>query len=211
MANNTGFYFLPVIPIKPDWHCKVPTVLDEECLPIDLNDKSTSEVLEDVIFEMFRTLYATVGVGLAAPQVGIRWQLIVIDTQNIKDPNNGKLILINPEIIEAEEDTEVGAESCLSIPFYSGNVPRYKKIKVKYLSLSGTEEIIDADGWYARILQHEMDHLKGKLYLSRISMSSDLQPQEGAHIGRNANRTMEKLKVRETLQKRSSAKESIDQ
>lgn len=200
MSTN-GFSLLPVIATKPEWYDVVPSFLQEPCDIVDLGNPRVAAILSDVIFEMFRTMYATVGVGLAAPQVGIRWQLSVIDTKDPKHYGKGCIILINPEIVDTyESEKVVGGESCLSIPFYNGNIPRHKKIKVKNSTLLGETEFIEAEGFLARVIQHEMDHLKGVLYLQRLRSADDLKIEDGAHITRHARLALEKLKVEEKLQ-----------
>ncbi|MBK9750095.1 MAG: peptide deformylase [Chloroflexi bacterium] len=148
---------------------------------------------------MYRTMYGTLGVGLAAPQVGIPWRLSVIDMQDGKLVNDGKLILINPEIVETYAgETKPGTESCLSIPFYTAKVPRFQKIKVKNHRLDNTEEYIEAEDFFARVIQHEMDHLNGQVYLDRIT-NTDIQPEPGAHITSYARRAVSKLMVHNTI------------
>lgn len=202
MNNVQGFSFLNVVVTKPEWHGIVPSILSQACQKIDLADKGTLDVLEDVIFEMYRTLYLTVGVGLAAPQVGIPWRLAVLDTRNKTHQNDGKILLINPEIIEhsREENMANAGESCLSIPFYNGTVPRYEKITVKNYTLLGETQIIEADGFLARVIQHEMDHLDGITYLNKIDVTRDLDQEPGAHIARHAKTAIEKLKVNELIE-----------
>lgn len=199
--NQLGYYFLPVVATKPEWRNIVPSILDEECDLVDLESLETLQVLEDVIFEMYRTLYGTVGVGLAAPQVGIRWQLATIDTRNPEDAKEGRLILINPEIVDTYHDeTGVAPESCLSVPFYQGRVLRYEKIRVKNFTLLGEIEYIEAEGFFARVIQHEMAHLKGTLYIDRLE--SPLNTESGAHVTSHATRSVKKLNVKKLLDER---------
>ncbi len=124
---------------------------------INIDDK-----VKKIIDDMFDTMYTTdTGVGLAAPQIGILKQIIVIDTQD-EEP----FALINPEIITSEGlvDSE---EGCLSCPEEYGIVKRAEKIKVKALNELGEEIEFEAEGFLAIVLQHEIDHLKGVLFIDK--------------------------------------------
>lgn len=111
--------------------------------------------------DMFETMYAAQGVGLAAVQVGRLRRIVVID-----DYQGNKFALVNPEIIE-ESGCEMGTEGCLSIPGKVGDVERFTNIKVKYQTLQGEEKVLEAEEFLARIIQHELDHLDGVLYTDR--------------------------------------------
>ncbi len=115
--------------------------------------------------DMLETMYAAPGVGLAASQVNFHKRLIVVDvTEEKKSP----LILINPTILSREGLVETD-EGCLSIPGYWEPVTRAEKIQVKALDREGNEFILDADDFLAVCIQHEMDHLEGKLFIDYIS------------------------------------------
>jgi len=115
--------------------------------------------------DMLETMYAAPGVGLAASQVNFHKRLIVVDvTEEKKSP----LILINPTIISQEGLVETD-EGCLSIPGYWEPVTRAEKIQVKALNREGNEFVLDADDFLAVCIQHEMDHLEGKLFIDYIS------------------------------------------
>ncbi|MFT5209584.1 MAG: peptide deformylase [Flavobacterium sp.] len=115
--------------------------------------------------DMLETMYAAPGVGLAASQVNFHKRLIVVDvTEDKKSP----LILINPEILSQEGLVETD-EGCLSIPGYWEPVTRAEKIQVKALNREGNEFILDAEDFLAVCIQHEMDHLEGKLFIDYIS------------------------------------------
>jgi len=115
--------------------------------------------------DMLETMYAAPGVGLAASQVNFHKRLIVIDvTEEKKSP----LILINPEILTQEGIVET-EEGCLSIPGYWEPVTRAEKIQVKALNREGNEFVLDAEDFLAVCIQHEMDHLEGKLFVDYIS------------------------------------------
>jgi peptide deformylase len=116
----------------------------------------------DLIDNMFETMYAEEGVGLAAPQVGILKRIAVVD---IREGN--KIVLINPEIIE-EEGKAIREEGCLSIPGETGDVIRAEKIKVRSLDRESNEIEFEAEGLEARAIQHEIDHLDGILFIDKV-------------------------------------------
>ena len=115
--------------------------------------------------DMLETMYEAPGIGLAATQVNIHLQLIVID---ISDQKTKPIFLINPVIIKAEGEVET-SEGCLSIPGYSEPVIRYENIEYEALDISGKEIREEATGLLAVCIQHEMDHLQGKLMVDHIS------------------------------------------
>ena len=133
-------------------------VLTEECKPVKEMTEHTAELIED----MFETMYEANGVGLAAPQVGIRKQIVVID---VDDGN--QYVLINPEIVETE-GSQTGSEGCLSVPGKTGVVTRPEKVKVKALNEKMEEFELEGEGLLARAICHECDHLKGQLYVSLV-------------------------------------------
>lgn len=114
-----------------------------------------------LIDDMFDTMYESGGVGLAAPQVGILKQIVVIDI------GEGPILLINPEIIETEGE-QTGEEGCLSVPGKSGVVTRPNYVKVKALDENMEEQILEGEGLLARAFCHEIDHLSGKLYVDLV-------------------------------------------
>jgi len=138
-------------------------ILRDKSIPVHQIDSSIRKLATD----MLETLYAAPGVGLAAPQVGISEQLVVIDISN--DPKNrDPLILINPRIIYSEGDI-VGEEGCLSILEGYGDVHRFRLIKMKFLDLSGKECEMTAEDFLSRVIQHEVDHLEGVMFIDRMS------------------------------------------
>ena len=116
---------------------------------------------------MAETMYDAPGVGLAAPQIGISLQLTVIDITS-KDEPNDLIVLANPKIIKGEGE-QIDEEGCLSVLDYCSNVKRYEKIWVEAQDIEGNPISFEAEGFYARVIQHELDHLDGKLFLDRIS------------------------------------------
>ena len=125
-----------------------------------------SEVTRQLIRDMFETMYAEEGVGLAAPQVGISERIIVVDPQQDDLP---AFALINPEILEASKETEKGEEGCLSIPGLRELVERSQRVVVRGLTPEGEARQLDLGGLPARIIQHEVDHLDGVLFIDRVS------------------------------------------
>lgn len=123
------------------------------------------EALRRLIDDMFETMYAAPGIGLAATQVNVHKRLLVIDISETRDQ---PLALINPEIISREgvEETE---EGCLSVPGIYDKVTRAEKIRVRALDRNGKQIEMDADGLLAVCIQHEMDHLEGKLFVDYLS------------------------------------------
>jgi peptide deformylase len=125
--------------------------------------------LEQLVEDMFETMYASRGLGLAAPQIDVHKRLTVIDTSGGEpDTEPNKVVLINPEII-FKEGKQTGEEGCLSIPGFREEVRRAKRVKVRARNAKG--EVIEADGedLMARAMQHEIDHLNGILFLSHLS------------------------------------------
>ena len=115
---------------------------------------------------MAETMYEAPGIGLAATQVDVPLRLIVIDTSETRDQ---LLVLINPEVVESE-GTQVCEEGCLSVPGIFDKVERAESVVVRYLDLEGVERKIDADGLLAVCLQHEIDHLDGKVFVEHLSL-----------------------------------------
>ena len=110
-------------------------------------------------------------VGVAAPQIGVSLRLCVVDvsaSRNGRENNHGLLILINPEIVE-QEGTAVMREGCMSVPDYTGDVERATLVKISYLDENGSPRLLEATGFEAVAIQHEMDHLDGILFLDRIT------------------------------------------
>ena len=125
--------------------------------------------MQKLVDDMFETMHAAHGVGLAAPQIALSIRLFVAEYEE------NKLALFNPEIIKAEGE-ELGTEGCLSIPGYAGdNIRRATSIVVKGQDVRGKPVRVRAEGWYARVLQHEIDHLDGILFLDRLDRPEDLR------------------------------------
>ncbi len=138
-------------------------VLKEEARDLEgIND----EILK-LIDDMAETMYHAPGVGLAANQIGLAKRLLVADISKQDEPKN-LITLVNPRIIEMDEDTETMEEGCLSVPDFTAEVKRALKIKVQAKNLKGENILVTAEGFMARVLQHEIDHLNGKLFIDHI-------------------------------------------
>lgn len=141
-------------------------ILRKTCKPVKEMTPRTMELIED----MFETMYETNGCGLAAPQVGILKQIVVID---VDDGN--QYVLINPEILETS-DSQTGYEGCLSVPGKRGQVTRPNYVKVKALDENMQEFVLEGTELLARAICHECDHLQGKLYVDLVE--GDLEDVE---------------------------------
>jgi peptide deformylase len=128
--------------------------------------------LETLIADMFETMHAAGGVGLAAPQIGVDLQLVIFGFEHgdryPDAPPVPRTILLNPMITPLSPDREEGWEGCLSVPGMRGAVPRYTRIFYSGFDPSGAPIEREAEGFHARVVQHEVDHLLGRLYPSRI-------------------------------------------
>ena len=122
--------------------------------------------IKDLIEDLIDTMYEADGVGLAAPQVGVRKRIAVVDV------GEGPIVLINPVVVSSEGE-QTGNEGCLSVPGKCGIVTRPMKVKVKTMTPEMTYEEIEGEGLLARAMLHEMDHLDGILYIDKVAV--DLQ------------------------------------
>ncbi|HVY21280.1 MAG TPA: peptide deformylase [Bauldia sp.] len=120
---------------------------------------------------MLETMYAAPGIGLAAIQVNVPRRIVTIDVAQREDETAkpDPLFLINPEVLWSSDERAIAEEGCLSIPEYFAEVERPAKVKVAYLDREGKQRELDADGVLAVCLQHEIDHLDGKLFIDRLS------------------------------------------
>ncbi len=140
-------------------------ILRQKAKKVHHFDPSLQKLIED----MFETMHAANGVGLAAPQIAQSIRLFVAEYED------HKVAIFNPEIVKAEGEA-LGTEGCLSIPGYAGdNIRRATKILVKGLDLRGKPIRIPAEDWFARVLQHEIDHLDGILFIDRLDRPEDLR------------------------------------
>ena len=138
-------------------------ILKQTAKPVAKVDDSTRALVKD----MFETMYAAEGVGLAAPQIGVLQRVIVLDTTP-RQPESKPLAMINPEIIAMEGETTFN-EACLSIPGEAEDVDRAAVVTVKFLDPEGREQTLKCDGLLAIAVQHEADHLNGTVFVDHVS------------------------------------------
>ncbi len=130
--------------------------------PVEVVDDATRQLVDD----MLETMYQADGVGLAATQVNVHKRVIVIDTSEQRDQ---PLVLINPELIERSEEMNVGDEGCLSVPEIYEKVSRHTRVRVRALDRDGQPHEVEAEGLLSICIQHEMDHLMGKVFVEYLS------------------------------------------
>jgi peptide deformylase len=137
--------------------------LREKARPVEQFDTELQRLIDD----MFETMYAAPGVGLAATQVGVPRRLAVMDCsrdENRREP----LVMVNPEILDSGEPEDMD-EGCLSVPGVGEKVRRFNRLRVRALDRNGQAFELEAEGLLAQCVQHEIDHLDGKLYIDRLS------------------------------------------
>ncbi len=137
--------------------------LKTKCAPIE----AVTDDIKALAQDMLDTMYKAPGIGLAAPQIGVLKQLVVLDVAD-KDSPPAPMVLINPEITWFSEERSVYKEGCLSIPDAYADVERPAKIKLRYVDLDGQTHEIEAEGLLATCLQHEIDHINGVLFTDHL-------------------------------------------
>jgi peptide deformylase len=148
---------LPIL-IHPDPRLK------KACAPVpDLSDD-----LRELAENMLETMYDAPGIGLAAPQVGLLSRLIVLDCEKEEDATPRPLVMFNPEILAASEDMNTYEEGCLSIPDQFADVTRPDTVKVGWIDRNGNPQEEEFEGLWATCVQHEIDHLNGKLFIDYL-------------------------------------------
>ena len=131
------------------------------------------EKLKEIIFQMKEVFYSyKISVGLAAPQIGINKRVIMV---NLNKDQNDDLILINPKIVSNTGKTKESYESCLSVPKFKGKVKRKDKVSIEYFDENGIINNLEASGFLCRVIQHEIDHINGVLFVDRIGVQSNLE------------------------------------
>ncbi len=137
--------------------------LKRRCAPV----AEPGDATQSLIAEMFETMYAAPGVGLAAPQIGVDARVIVMDCAG-KDAPPEPLAMINPEILRSSDTLNEHEEGCLSIPDIYGVVTRPEAVRVRFLTQQGSVEEREFDGLWATCVQHEIDHLEGRLFIDYL-------------------------------------------
>jgi peptide deformylase len=138
-------------------------IFRQKAEPFDAIDAAAVALADD----MLETMYAHRGIGIGANMVGVARRLIVVDIQS--DGNRAPLVCFNPEITWQSDDTSTNEEASLSFPGISADITRPSAIRLTYLDREGAERELEADGWLAVVIQHEMDYLDGRTYLDRLS------------------------------------------
>jgi peptide deformylase len=139
-------------------------VLKQVSSPVEGVDNDLRQLMDD----MLETMYAAPGIGLAAIQVGVPRQVIVMDLARQDDPPEPRYF-VNPEILWASDETALYEEGCLSVPEVYDEVARAAQVRLRYLDYNGQEVVEEAEGLFAVCIQHEMDHLKGVLFIDHLS------------------------------------------
>lgn len=138
-------------------------VLKQKAKPV----KSVDETIRKLVRDMFETMYSADGVGLAAPQVGVLHNVIVLDTTS-RQPESKPMAMVNPKIV-AHQGMTTYNEGCLSIPGEAEDVERFAQVTVSFLDVEGQPQILEAEGLFSIAIQHEMDHLLGVVFVDHLS------------------------------------------
>lgn len=139
-------------------------ILRQTALPVTKFDAALKQLAQD----MLATMYINQGVGLAAPQIGLGFQMVVIGCEK------RELVLINPQIIKCSGET-LQTEGCLSVPEAYGYVRRYDKITVEAYDVFGKKKTYKEAGFFARVVQHELDHLDGVLFIDKVLLTEEVE------------------------------------
>jgi len=140
-------------------------ILRREADPVETFDAELEELIED----MFETMYHAEGVGLAAPQIGISRRICVVDVRDDELEEGGRVVFINPEVVESSTKTDKAPEGCLSIPGLDEYVTRPSRVVVRARNVKGETFEVEAEELFGRAIQHEIDHLDGILFIDRVS------------------------------------------
>ena len=154
-------------------------ILKQVAAPVVTIDESSVALIQDLVDTMVDSGHS---VGVAAPQIGVLSRVLVVDVSKSKlgkENNHGLLEMVNPEIIE-KSGSKIMREGCMSVPDYTGNVTRAERIVAEFIDRAGQLRVIEATGFEAVAIQHELDHLDGLLFLDRVSsLKTDLYRRKG--------------------------------
>jgi peptide deformylase len=161
-------------------------VLRRKAHPVSAFDKDLQSLIDDMI----ETMRGAPGVGLAAPQVGIPERLIIVEyaeppaeeDEEAKEVKPRLYVMVNPEIVKTSNETVLGVEGCLSIPGLVGEVERFSTVQVKGFNRRGQPMKVKAEGWLARIFQHEIDHINGAVFPDRATRVWKPAPEEEENL-----------------------------
>lgn len=152
--------------------------------------RSFNSGLQTLIDDMIETMRAAPGVGLAGPQIGEGKRVVVVEYREGQEESDAEqpakppklYVVVNPEIARHSKEAVSGTEACLSLPGYAGEVERFEAVTVKGLNRRGEPVRIKAEGWLARIFQHEIDHLNGVLFIDRATKVWKVEEQEAEPV-----------------------------
>jgi len=147
---------------------EIITLPDKRLRQVSKPVTKIDDAVKKLVADMFETMYAAPGVGLAAIQVGASLRIVTIDATRGEEEKK-PIALIDPEILWTSDEVSVLEEGCLSIPEYVDEVERPTKVRARFLGLDGNVMEVEADGLFARVLQHEIDHINGVLFIDHLS------------------------------------------
>jgi peptide deformylase len=146
-------------------------ILSQKLQPVENFDSDLKYIVRD----MFETMYAYNGIGLAANQVGINKRIVVVDVSSKEERKVLPIALINPQIVNYSKKKQVAEEGCLSFPGFFEKVVRSLSVEVEYYDINGKRQRIIAEGLLARVLQHEIDHINGIVFVKRMSLEKQIK------------------------------------
>jgi peptide deformylase len=146
-------------------------ILLQKLQPVENFDSDLKYIVKD----MFETMYAYNGIGLAANQVGINKRIVVVDVSLREEKKVLPIALINPQIVNYSKKKQVAEEGCLSFPGFFEKVVRSLSVEVEYYDINGKRQRIIAEGLLARVLQHEIDHINGIVFVKRMSLEKQIK------------------------------------
>jgi len=146
-------------------------ILLQKLQPVENFDSDLKYIVRD----MFETMYAYNGIGLAANQVGINKRIVVVDVSSKEERKVLPIALINPKIVNYSKKKQVAEEGCLSFPGFFEKVVRSLSVEVEYYDINGKRQRIIAEGLLARVLQHEIDHINGIVFVKRMSLEKQIK------------------------------------